>query len=146
MIFITVGSTKFDELVRKIDELAHDGKIKNVLAQIGNGEYIPKNIKYFRFDKSLIKYCKSAELVISHEGAGTLFEIVSMNKKAIVITNPGTVDNPDLVKKLSSLGHLMWCKNLDEVELYIKRSKKFKPKKYKSPKCEIGKQIERYLS
>ena len=141
MIFVTVGTTKFDKLIEKVDKMVGQGKIKNVVAQIGNGNYIPKNIKWFRFANSLNSYYKKSKLIISHEGAGTTFEIINLNKKAIALTNPDTVYNPDIIKKFSSTRQILWCKDLDQLEKYIKKSKKFKPKKYKKSECKIGKKI-----
>ncbi len=148
MMFITTGSfSGFDALMKKIDELIEKGVIKEkVISQIASGDYTPKHFKWFRFKRTLLPYYKKADLVISHEGAGTLFELVTLHKKAIVLTNPGTVDNPDLVKKFSDMKHLLWCKDVKHLEEFIKKSRSFKPKKYKSPGCHIHEEIIRALS
>ena len=54
MIFVTVGtSLPHDGLIEKIDELAGAGILNDeVIAQIGAGSYIPKNIQYIRFTPS----------------------------------------------------------------------------------------------
>jgi beta-1,4-N-acetylglucosaminyltransferase len=148
MIFVTAaGSTlPFNELVKKIDMLIAKREIKEkVIIQIGNGNYIPKNCKWFRFEKDLEKYYKKASLVITHSGGGTLFELVNWEKKVICMVNPGAVNNPDIVIKLSSENYILWCKNLEEMKSSIEKAKKFKFKKYKSPKCEIDKIIKDFL-
>ncbi|MDD5417071.1 MAG: glycosyltransferase [Candidatus Aenigmarchaeota archaeon] len=148
MIFITCGSfVGFDELMKKVDELVSEGIIKeSVIAQIGNGKYAPKNFKWFRYAPTLAPYFKKADLVISHEGAGTIFELATLGKKSIIITNPKSVDNPDLVMKMSQNKHVLWCKTLNQLEKYVTLSKKFKFVRYKPPVCNIPKLIERYLS
>lgn len=147
MIFVTVGSVaKFDKLIETIDRLIENGTIKEkVVAQIGNGKYIPKNIEWFRIKPSLEKYYRRADVIISHEGAGTIFELVKMGKKIITLTNPETVDNPDIVIKMSSKKHLLFCQNVNDLEKYIKSVKTFKPAKYKSPLCTIDKKIIQFL-
>ena len=146
MIFVTVGSTKFDELIKKIDDFVSKGEIKDkVIAQIGKGEYIPKKIKYFRYKKTLKKYYKLATIVISHEGAGTLFELVHLRKKTIAIINPNTVSNPDLINKFSKEGYIIKCENIDNLPKIIKEIERKKLKKYIAPKCFIHKKIIEFL-
>lgn len=148
MIFVTAaGSTlAFDELVKTVDELVGKKRIKEkVIIQIGNGEYFPKNCKWFRYDKNLGDYYKRANLIISHSGAGTLFELIGKGKKTIVVINPRAVNNPDIVIKLSKEKHILWCKEIKELERCLREVKKFKFKKYKKPKCEIHKVIEEFL-
>lgn len=148
MIFVTAAGSilAFDELVKTVDELVGKKRIKEkVIIQIGNGEYLPKNCKWFRYDKNLGDYYKKANLIISHSGAGTLFELMEKGKKTIVVINPNAVKNPDIVIKLSKEKYLIWCKDLEKLEDYIKKARLFRFKKYKKPKCEIHKKIEEFL-
>ncbi len=140
MIFVTVGTTKFDALVRQVDSIAK--KIKDeIIIQIGLGEYIPKNCKWFRFAPSLRNYEEEASMVISHEGAGTLIELAKLGKKVIALTNPYTVDNPDIIKKFSEENYLIWCKVPQDLEKALLMARKIKLRRYISPKCEIHKKI-----
>ena len=47
VIFVTVGTYKGDELIGAIDEIA-TGLNEEIIAQIGYGEYEPKNFTFFR--------------------------------------------------------------------------------------------------
>lgn len=47
----------------------------------------------YRFKSSLIDDMRSAELVISHCGAGTILEIMSLQKEAIGVINDELMDN-----------------------------------------------------
>jgi UDP-N-acetylglucosamine transferase subunit ALG13 len=59
----------FDPLVKVIDKLVGDGTIKEpVVAQIGRGQYKPRNMRYFRFIKSLTKAYEAASIVVSTGG------------------------------------------------------------------------------
>jgi beta-1,4-N-acetylglucosaminyltransferase len=143
MIFVTVGTTyKFDELIREIDKIAPLIK-EDIIIQIGKSNYIPKNCKYFRFTKSLIPYFKKANLIISHGGAGTTYEVLKIGKKLISVENRDVNDAHqwDLLKKLSDKKYTIWCKDVSKIHEAIKLAEKHKLKKYAQPKCSINKKI-----
>ena len=140
MIFVTAGTTEFDALVREADKLGI-----RAVAQIGNGKYEPKNMKWFRFKPSLEQYFKKADLVITHSGAGTLLELASRGKRAVVLINPNSVNNPDIVQKLSAEGVILWCKSPKGLGKCISEAKKRKFKKYRRPKCGIAEEIRGFL-
>ena len=78
MIYVTVGSTHFDELIHAVDELAASGTNLlpgEIICQIGNGSYLPENTQYFRYDPDHWRYAKEADLVITHGGASVLYLI-----------------------------------------------------------------------
>ena len=135
---MTVGtSLPHDELIMKIDSLVKDDKIKiDVNAQIGEGKYIPKNIEYIRFAPNLDEYYLKADVIISNCGAGTIMENVTMGRKLVVIQNPDITGGHEweLVTKMEKGGHLIWCRELDELERAIHTAstmqfKRFEPKK-----------------
>lgn len=146
MIFVTVGTGQFDLLIKEIDRLApnlnHD-----VIAQIGKGEYIPKNISYFRFKKSIQEEYKKADIIIAHAGAGTTYEILPLNKKLISVANLQRTDNHqlDIVKKLSREKYLLWCKNIHHIHKCINDIKNIRFKKYFPPKNGIAAIIKKYI-
>ena len=134
---MTVGtSLPHDELIMKIDSFVREGKIKaDVVAQIGEGKYIPNNIEYIRFAPSLEEYYRKAEIIISNCGAGTIMENVTMGRKLIVIQNPDITGGHEweIVTKMEKGEHLIWCKELDELESSIHSAstmqfKRFEPK------------------
>jgi len=146
MIFVTVGTTKFDELIKEMDKIAPALKEK-VVIQIGRSAYKPKNCEYFDFKTDLSRYFKDADIIISHGGAGTTFEVLGLNKKLISIENTNVLDSHqwDLLSQLAKDKHLIWCKNISKIKEYIKLAKKFKYKKYVPPKCTIDKEIVEFL-
>ncbi len=149
MILVTVGSVApFDRLVAEVDQLAGKGAIGDVVAQIGNGSYIPRNARWFRFEHGLIKYFGEADLVITHNGAGTIFELLALGKKTIAIPNPDTIqmENIDIVKKLSSDGHIILCMDVEGLGKAIERARSWVPKPYAEPPCRIPGIIEEFLS
>lgn len=147
MIFVTVGTGKFDLLIKEIDNLAPNLNQK-IIAQIGKGKYIPQNIQYFRFKKSLQEEYQKADLIIAHAGAGTTYEIISQNKKLISIANLNRTDNHqlDIVKKLSQENYLLWCKNIHNLLQCINDVKNIKFKKYSPPENGIAAVIKKYIN
>lgn len=88
MIFVTVGSQKFqfNRLLKKIDELIEEDKIKNdVIAQTGVSTYPIKHYASFDFlsSEQFEKYMKKADLIITHGGTGTIVMASKMGKKII---------------------------------------------------------------
>jgi len=146
MIFTTVGTTQFDELVEAMDRIAPKLN-EEVVIQIGNSKYIPENCQYFTFDNDLLQYYEKADIVIAHGGAGITFEVLNLGKKLISVDNPYVLDGhqADLLGKLSQEGYLIWCKDLGKIEFYINDAKNMKIKKYVRPECEIGKMIVAWL-
>ena len=125
---MTVGtSLPHDELIMKIDSLVKDGTIKaDVVAQIGEGKYIPKNIEYIRFAPNLDEYYHEADIIISNCGAGTIMENVTKGRKLIVIQNPDITGGHEweIVTKMEKGNHLIWCKDIEDLEECIKAAAK----------------------
>ena len=137
MIFITVGTTNFDNLIQTLDNLVEQDLIQEeCLAQIGTGSYIPKNLTYFRFSKSLLPYYKKADLIISHGGARTVFECLALKKKLIVVDNPNVRGRHqwELPKKLSAKKYLIWCKTFKKLLDCIKKTQNSQLTEYIPPK------------
>ena len=90
MIFITVGTHEqpFDRLLKCIDKLVEDGKIKEeIVCQKGYTDYEPKNYKA----EKLIPYekmqenIKNARIVITHGGPASFLDPLSIGKIPIVV-------------------------------------------------------------
>jgi beta-1,4-N-acetylglucosaminyltransferase len=146
MIFVTVGTFKFDELIQKIDALALEINEK-IVCQIGNGIYEPRNVEYFRFAPSLYEYYEKSRIIIGHGGAGTIFELLNFHKHFIGVSSNLVTENhqDDLLKKLSSDQYILWCKDLSELRGFIELSKSFQFRQYIKPECTMDKVIIDFL-
>jgi beta-1,4-N-acetylglucosaminyltransferase len=150
-IFVTTGSVlEFDLLSETIDELNKNKKY-SIIIQIGCGKYIPKNCNYFKFSNSLDKYYKWADLVITHTGAGTLFELLEKNKKIISVANPKAVNNHGLPLWLDKQNYVKYI-HYNYINIYnFKKNicgilnNQIKFKKYKKNKQTIGQKIFQYI-
>jgi len=89
MVFVTIGSSHFgfDRLVTEVDRLAGRGEITDVLAQIGETQYVPQHCRWQRFltPAQLCEYMEHADFVICHAGCGTLEDGLRLRKKMIVM-------------------------------------------------------------
>jgi UDP-N-acetylglucosamine transferase subunit ALG13 len=86
MIFVTVGSQlPFDRLIRGLDQLASELSL-DVFAQIGTGEYEPKNLHWerllapSRFKELIVE----ATLIVSHAGIGSVLSAQRSGKAILV--------------------------------------------------------------
>ncbi len=90
LIFVTVGTHTegFDRLIKEVDGLKGRGKIKeDVIMQIGNTKYEPKNCKWFRFEsfKKILELNEDASVVIAHAGAGCIVTALGFAKPLVVV-------------------------------------------------------------
>lgn len=146
MIFVTVGTTDFDDLIRAMDVLAADLD-ETVVAQIGRGRYIPKHVESFRFAPSLDPYYNRARLVVAHGGLGTAVEVIQRRIKLIGVSNPDRYDHhqEDLLRTLSERGHMVWCKSVQELPRALLEIKEREFVPYESPPCQIAPRIREFL-
>ncbi len=150
-IFVTTGSSlEFDCLVKIVDSL-NKGSKYNIIVQKGKGKYYPSNCKSFKFIEDMNKYYSWADVIISHTGVGTIMELLSRQKKVIVIDNPKAVNNHELVKRFNNDCYLLYLPfndinlNNNILALKIKDVVKKKFKIYRKEENSIGKEIIKYL-
>jgi beta-1,4-N-acetylglucosaminyltransferase len=124
-VFATVGTTSFDALVEALDSpsvldaLASAGHA-SLTIQVGRGAYRPSRgarsrpgfaVDHFDFRPSLDEAMRGASLVISHAGAGSIFEALALRVPLLVVVNETLMDNHqvELAKELERRGYLRWC-------------------------------------
>jgi len=146
VIFVTVGTTDFDALIKHIDSLAA-ALGEPVVAQTGRGEYRPSHCEHFRFAPSLDPYYERARLVVAHGGLGTAIEVLQRGLPLIGVSNPDRYDRhqDDLLGTLSERGHMIWCRDLDALLDAIERAGRMQFVPYEAPECHIAQEIRRYL-
>lgn len=122
VVFVTVGTTSFDALVKAVNtnevrkELFEKG-YTNIIIQMGRGTFVPIKsalgngspaLDYFTFSSSIAENMKSASLVISHAGSGSIFEALRLGKPLIVVVNEDLMDNhqSELAEELAERNHL----------------------------------------
>jgi len=123
-IFVTVGTTKFDALIQRIDSERFGDWLKNqrpgldVVVQHGSGVYEPKSPwirECYSFKPSIAKDMGGAELVITHAGSGSVLESLKLHRKTCVVVNTDLMDNHqcELAKELSNRGLVSYANGPD---------------------------------
>lgn len=123
-VFITVGTTAFDELIQTIlnEDVLKALSLRGyneLILQIGKTSMIPdctprcgfSSISYFNLDAAIAKFVHSADLIISHAGAGSILDALDAKKYLIVVTNQKLMNNHqlELAEQLYTDGHLYYC-------------------------------------
>lgn len=125
-VFVTVGTTKFDELIASVAEDCVLEALKckgytSMTVQMGNGTFIlkPSNImkiSSYKFKSDIGPDMRNSDLVISHGGAGSIMQALDYGKPLLVVVNEKLMNNHqyELAEKLYKEKYLYYttCKNL----------------------------------
>ena len=123
MIFVTVGTTYFDDLIEEVDRLVKTGEIDDdVFAQIGQGQYVPANIKWTNYLSDIYSYYDQADLVICHGGTGTVLELLTRSKDFIAVSNRELPcdHQADFLKALELRDYCACCYDVSELAKMLK--------------------------
>lgn len=122
-VFVTVGTTSFDELVERVSaqeslRIFESLGYSQLTLQIGRGTLVPEpfstesfTLDVYRYKDSLLEDLQRADLVISHAGAGSCLETLEKGKPLVVVINEKLMHNHqlELAKQLHKEGHLFYC-------------------------------------
>jgi UDP-N-acetylglucosamine transferase subunit ALG13 len=147
-LFVTVGSTDFDPLVQKVDEVVPRLGLNAGIMQIGNGRHLPVNMPYFRFAPTLDPYYAEASLVVAHGGLAITMEVLIRGLPLVSVSNADRYDQhqEDLLRALANEGFLLWCQRLDDLAESIDRAQSTSLRRYTPPASNIHSVIDHYLS
>ena len=88
MIFVTVGSMfPFDRMIHMMDDWTSLHPNEEVFAQIGDGKYEPKHMRWQRIIapdeyKNVVQSCR---LIVAHAGTGSVFTASECRKPIVLI-------------------------------------------------------------
>ena len=119
MIFVTVGTDEhdFSRLIKAMDVI---GEKQRVVMQIGHSQTIPKHAEWFRFteEKRLATLYRTAEVIVTHGGAGSIIRSLSQGKIPLVVPrrvrwNEHVNDHQaDLARRLGKEGRVIVVENV----------------------------------
>lgn len=139
-IFITVGTTPFDKLISFCDE-SLDVKNNVVKAQVSNlAKYIPYNFESFAYTSEIKELYEWADVIISHAGSGTLFQLLEQTKKTIFVPNNIHKDKHqnDLCKFVMSNNFAFVLNEYSELDMLLENIKSHKFNIYHKEKNSIA--------
>ncbi|XP_003970264.2 UDP-N-acetylglucosamine transferase subunit ALG13 homolog isoform X1 [Takifugu rubripes] len=122
-VFVTVGTTKFDQLIESITspenvQILKDRGYERLVLQVGKGSVLPTadscphiSLEAYRFKSSIAEDIERSDLVISHAGAGSCLETLGAGKPLLVVVNDTLMDNHqlELARQLYVDSHLLYC-------------------------------------
>lgn len=88
MIFVTIGSMfPFDRLIRGMDAWAAERGERDVLAQIGDGAYLPRHMRHVRrlSQADFTASVANADVVIAHAGMGTVITAGRLGRPLVLL-------------------------------------------------------------
>ena len=119
-VFATVGTTQFDALIRTLcspDVLAAlaAAGYTALRLQVGHGAAPPEVVdpplafEWYRFKPSLADDMRTAALIISHAGAGSILEGLRQRATMVVVVNDSLMHNhqEELAHEMHSRRHLV---------------------------------------
>ena len=162
-MFVTVGTTSFDALIEALDsertvKVLEQRGFTELTLQIGRGTYAPTTLRTRgAFKVRVVEYLPSIEreiaragLVISHAGAGSVFETLRSVTPLLVVVNERLMDNHqvELAEELAERGCLRWCV-ADGIFVAIEGleldGSGFARKAYDPGECSIKERLEELL-
>jgi UDP-N-acetylglucosamine transferase subunit ALG13 len=93
MIFVIVGLSSYTTKYRVLESMDRiAGRLKlNVVFQIGNSSYVPRNGRSFRYVSREVaeKLIRKSRIVVTDGGFGTILRSLKCQKLVIVMPRPG---------------------------------------------------------
>ncbi|XP_021372164.1 UDP-N-acetylglucosamine transferase subunit ALG13 homolog [Mizuhopecten yessoensis] len=150
-VFVTVGTTAFDGLINvfaaeETIQVLEEKGYTSVILQTGRGISEPLSgqvgkvtVQHYQYKPNIQEDISSADLVISHAGAGSCLETLGAGKPLLVVINSELMGNHqlELAKQLHKDGHIYYCdcgsllQTLREINLdNLKPFKKGDPSKF----------------
>ncbi|KAH8398509.1 hypothetical protein KR215_010350 [Drosophila sulfurigaster] len=127
VVYVTVGTTKFDGLIRAMTSDAvlyalQKRKCQKLVLQHGNSlpaeetdlklinEKYGIEVEQYKFRPNL-EDIRGADLIIGHAGAGTCMDILNNQKPGIIVVNDELMDNHqlELAGQLAAEEYLFYC-------------------------------------
>ncbi len=153
MIFVTIGMVYgFNRLIKKMDEISQTID-EDVVMQIGESSYLPKNTKYFRYasKKDINKYYEEARIIVCHSGIGSIMVGLDSGKPIMVIPRlkiyGEAVDDHqvEIAKELQKRGKINVCYNIEDLEILLKNIKEINKDNIKHNKSSLVINLEIFL-
>ena len=142
-IFITVGTTPFDTLIKYCDEFISPSEytIKGQVSHLCL--YQVKNFEVFEYTDEIQKYYDWADIIISHAGAGSFYKLMEQGKKVIFVPNKELKDGHqnDICKFAEDNNYAFVLHNYNDLNELLGNISSYNFTKYIKGKNEISEYI-----
>ena len=129
-LFVTVGTTPFNSLVSAVDNCELEA-FDTVLVQHAKGNASTKyESKIFINDIQTVYL--EADIVLTHAGAGSIYRLLELGKKIVVVPNLERVDphQTQIAKYVEENQYGLVCWRLDELASTLTKAVDFAPVDY----------------
>jgi len=115
-ILVTVGTTPFEELIIAVDHHFSNTEF-SIVCQISSGNYQPKQHSFVRSTNRYSTLVAAADIVISHGGAASVFELLEAGKKIVIVPNFSRIDKhqEDLAFFIETHQYGVVCRSMDDL-------------------------------
>jgi beta-1,4-N-acetylglucosaminyltransferase len=146
-IFVTVGTTRFDSLIKYLD-IELSGTSHELIFQISDGKYEPLNFNFFRYTQNIVEYYKKNDVVITHAGAGSIYGLLELRKKMIIVPNMERLDKhqSDIASYMHENEYARAVFKFDHLSDSINSIDSFEPKFFEKTPFNKARQILDYFS
>lgn len=156
MIFVTLGTQDkpFNRLLEAVQKQIDKGNIKTrVVVQAGCTKFKSDDMEIFDLIPmdDFEKLMNECDLLITHGGVGSIISGLNKDKKVIAaarLYEYGEHVNDhqkQIIENFSKSGYIIALDDFEKLDEAIKKSKKFKPNKYKSNTENMIKLIEKII-
>jgi beta-1,4-N-acetylglucosaminyltransferase len=90
---VTVGTTPFPSLVSFFDKPVADFE---VVIQCGDPTYRARHARCFAFARQIQEHYDRADVIVTHAGAGSVYSLLEMGKRLVVVPNLDRADKHQL--------------------------------------------------
>jgi len=114
-LLVTVGTTPFKSLVNFLDNNLPPET--DATFQIGYGGIVTNNYPSIIFTDRIYELYESADVIITHAGAGTVFKLLEMKKKIVIVPNLERIDKhqQEIARYMNERNHALSCNNFSSL-------------------------------
>ncbi|WP_286271775.1 PssE/Cps14G family polysaccharide biosynthesis glycosyltransferase [Thalassotalea hakodatensis] len=129
-IFVTLGTTPFPELLAEVNKLQNQ-TADNFVIQSVSGDLTRFN-ESFSYTNDIQYWYQWADIIITHAGAGSTYNLLELNKKLVLVPNTFRKDKHqlELAKYIESKNYAVVCYQLKKLQQCITKVKDYSIKKY----------------
>jgi beta-1,4-N-acetylglucosaminyltransferase len=129
-IFVTVGTTPYNDLFQHLSFIENSSW--HFDCQTADAEVSYANLTCFDYTPNWQSHIEKADLVITHAGAGSVYKLLEMGKKIMVIPNLERIDHHqlDLANYVEKNGYALVCRVLNDIEQVIAKAEQYAPTPY----------------
>lgn len=146
-IFFTVGTTRFDSL---IEAVARDAYFKGheCTLQVGPGGRQLSGFECFEYTKDIDSYYEAADVVVTHAGAGSIYKLLEMRKRIVVVPNTDRLDShqSDIANYMDKNGYAIAANDLARLSECVRKAAEASLKPFEKTDFFAAKEIVEFIA